>query len=264
MDTIRVNDVEISNSAITAEMQHHPASTSDEAYHEAARALVVQELLLARARVLAIEPEIRRDQSGRLETVDDAMIRALLEVEVVVPKAEDTEVRRYYENNLARFRSPDLFEAAHILLSASFENGEKYAEASRLAEQLISILSERPMAFDDLAREYSDCSSSSEGGRIGQIARGETTPEFETFLLNLDEGQLCPVPVKTFYGVHVLRLDRRIPGRQLPFETVQERIEDYLHETVWQRAVAQYIRMLAGVAAIEGIAFDQASTPLVQ
>jgi peptidyl-prolyl cis-trans isomerase C len=72
------------------------------------------------------------------------------------------------------------------------------------------------------------------------------------------------VPVQSRYGVHVLRLDRRIEGRELPFEAVAETIADQLQETSWRRAVAQYIRVLAGQAQIEGIALDAAETPLVQ
>ena len=72
--------------------------------------------------------------------------------------------------------------------------------------------------------ELSACPSAAQGGHLGQISRGQTVPEFETFLYNLEVGQICPVPVKTRFGYHVLRLDRRIEGRQLPFEAVSDRI----------------------------------------
>jgi peptidyl-prolyl cis-trans isomerase C len=62
----------------------------------------------------------------------------------------------------------------------------------------------------------------------------------------------------------VLRLDRRIEGRQLPFEMVQQRIADYLQAASWQRALAQYIRVLAGQAEIAGIDLGGTETPLVQ
>ena len=90
-------------------------------------------------------------------------------------------------------------------------------------------------------------------------------PEFETFLFNLEPGQICPVPVKTRFGYHVLRLDRRIEGRQLPFEAVRDRIADYLREHVWRRAVSQYLQLArVGQAEIRGIELNGASLPLVQ
>jgi hypothetical protein len=41
--------------------------------------------------------------------------------------------------------------------------------------------------------------------------------------------------------------------RDLPFEFVAERIADYLQESVWRRAIAQYLARLAGAAQIEGV-----------
>ena len=76
----------------------------------------------------------------------------------------------------------------------------------------------------DLARELSDCPSGTQGGNLGQVSRGSTVPELETFLYNLEDGQLCPVAVESRYGFHVVRLDRKLPGRDLPFETVAARI----------------------------------------
>jgi peptidyl-prolyl cis-trans isomerase C len=115
-----------------------------------------------------------------------------------------------------------------------------------------------------MAQQHSDCTSGKNGGSLGQVTRGETVPEFETFLCNLEEGQLCPVPVQTRYGAHVLRLDRRIGGRELPFETVRDRIAGYLQEASWRRAASQYIGLLAGAAAIEGADVNGFDSPLVQ
>ena len=62
-----------------------------------------------------------------------------------------------------------------------------------------------------------------------------------------------PQPVATRYGVHIIRLDRRHAGRDLPFELVADRIAEYLHERVERRATAQYIARLVSAARIEGI-----------
>ena len=112
---------------------------------------------------------------------------------------------------------------------------------------------------------YQDISQSYDpGGRLGQIVPGETTPEFEAALIALRPGEICAEPVRTRYGVHVLRLDQRVEGRQLPFEQARARIATYLEERSWRRAVAQYITLLAGQARIEGFDLPGASTPLVQ
>ena len=45
-------------------------------------------------------------------------MRAVVEHEVVTPEPDETACRRYYDQNLRRFRSADLYEVSHILLAA--------------------------------------------------------------------------------------------------------------------------------------------------
>ncbi len=264
MPAIRVNGVAITPAAIRQEAQNHPSSTPEAALAAAARALVVRELLLQEARRHALTPQPQRDESGRLQIEEDALVDALLDREVTTPLADEAACRRYFANNPAKFRSPDLFEARHILIAAAAEDKSARAAAKALAERLIATLTEDPSGFAELARSHSACPSREHGGNLGQITRGQTVPEFETFLFNLEDGQLCPVPVPTRFGIHVIQLDRRIAGRPLDFELAQPRIAAYLEAASWSRAVAQYVSLLAGAATIEGIELGGTDSPLVQ
>ena len=266
--TVIVNGAEISERAVAAEMQHHPAETADVARAAAARALVVRELLLQEARRLGIEqgeplPAGEGDGDGP-ETPEEAILRTLLSREVKVPTPDEAACRRYYETHARQMRTPDLFEARHILIAADPRDATALARAKAEATALIEVLAREPSRFAALAQERSDCPSKAQGGMLGQLARADVVPEFATFLEALAEGQLSPVPVVTRYGVHVLRLERCIAGRQPPYEAVRERIADYLSDTVWRRAIGQYVRILAGRARIEGIDIQGAATPLVQ
>lgn len=264
MEQVSVNDVEIQAAVIAAECQNHPAENAEAAQREAVRSLVVRELLLQEAARLAIAAVPLTDEAGRTETAEDALIRGLLEDQIKTPEADDAACRRYYDNNSKRFHSADIFEASHILMSADAADTDAYAAAVKEAEAIIAMLAERPKDFESIARQRSDCSSGKEGGRLGQITRGQTTPEFETFLFALAEGQLCPQPVKTPYGVHVLRLDRREAGRAMPFDLVRDLVATYIEEASWRRAVSQYIRLLAGRSTIHGVDLSGTTDPLVQ
>lgn len=262
---VRVNGVEISAQAILSEMQYHPAPSAAAARHEAARALVVRELLLQAAESLGIaEPDPLQIEDGSAETREEALIRTVIAREIKTPEPDEAACRRYYENNLRRFRSEDLFEGAHILFMADPADAAATARAKARAEAALAAVLDRPRSFADMARELSDCTSGKEGGNLGQITRGSAVPEFETFLFNLEEGQICPLPIKSRFGFHIARLDRRIEGRQLPFEIVRDRIAGYLAEQVWRRAVGQYIALLTGQAEIRGIALQGATSLLVQ
>lgn len=248
--SILVNDERIAADEIAAEAQHHPSETPEAAWDAAAEALVVRQVLLQEARKRGIEPDQRTDRLGRRELEEEAMIRQLLEDAVSARSPTEQECRDFFEQHPERFRSPDLFEASHILFAAPREEAEQYSRAVDAAKSAIETLRDAPEQFPRLARELSDCSSASSGGHLGQIGRGDTAPEFETFLYNLEEGQLCPVPVKTPFGAHVLYLHKRILGEPLPYEAVREKIEQYLAERAWRDSLAAFIGRLVNAAEV--------------
>ncbi len=250
---VRVNGVTIPRDRVAREVQHHPSRTPLEAWKAAARALAVRELLLQEARRLEVSGEPIADGDGRREPADEAAIRALVAQEVQTPQADTATCRRYYEQNRERFRSSDIYEAAHILFAASKADAPAYAQARAAAEATLAVLRERPERFAELAKAHSACSSASQGGNLGQITAGQTTPEFEQAVFALEPGEIGLQPVATRYGFHIVRLDRKHGGRELPFELVANRIAEYLQESVQRRALAQYIARLATAARIEGI-----------
>ncbi|MGD9802892.1 MAG: peptidylprolyl isomerase [Hyphomicrobiaceae bacterium] len=262
--TISVNGVVISRAAIARETQNHPASKPIEAWLAAARALVIREMLLQEAQRIGINPIPLNDAQGRRETDDEALVRMLVEQEVVTPTADEATCRRYYDMNLSRFRTPDLYEARHILLAAAPGDSEKRKAARQRAEAIIDALRHDSSAFDSLARAESACPSGKTGGNLGQIGPGQTVPEFERALAPMSIGKIADQPVETRYGFHVVALDHRISGRELPFEIVRPRIAAWLDEKVRRVAIRQYIAILAGSAEITGIALDASATPLVQ
>src|SRR5690606_21167951 len=98
---VRVNDVEIAQADIAREAQLHPAEAPGEAWKEAARALVVRELLLqeARARGLTPEPET---QGATREAPEEALVRQLLEEALEPSTADEDACRRVYASQAER------------------------------------------------------------------------------------------------------------------------------------------------------------------
>jgi peptidyl-prolyl cis-trans isomerase C len=261
---VSINGVTIPSADIARETQHHASSDPDEAWNLAARALAIRELLRQEADRLDIAAEPIDDGEGRYETPDEARLRALLEREVVVPQADEVTCRRYYEANRRRFRSPDLFEAAHILIAAAPRDTEARAKARQIAEALLTELRQRPESFAAAANQHSDCPSARQGGNLGQVGPGQTVAEFEQALRRMTAGGIHDELVETRYGFHIVRLDRRIDGQELPFDLVRDRIAHYLDEAVHRRALQQYVCVLAGRAEVAGVDLGAARGPLVQ
>ncbi|WP_246723707.1 peptidylprolyl isomerase [Rhizobium sp. ARZ01] len=261
---VSVNGVEIAESDILAEAQNHPAENPGAALAAAARALAIRELLLQRAMEIGLAPKPEEDAEGRAETGEDAKIRMLIEQEVEVPSATAEECLRFYESNRARFRSEPIFEASHILIAADPADAKARDTACLDAQRLTGVLIEHPSEFTTMARTHSACPSAAQGGNLGQLTRGSTVAEFERALQRLEEGEITTNPVESRFGFHIIRLERRIDGEDLPFDFVRERIGGWLEASTWSKAVSQFIAILAAEAAITGIDLLGADGGLVQ
>lgn len=261
--TISVNGAIIAREAIAQEVQNHPAEKPIDAWQAAARALVVRELLRQESERLNLQVRPLRDLEGRSETAEEAAMRELVDREVVTPEPDEAVCRRFYEQNSARFRSGDLYEVAHILLAALPGDLKARTAVRAIAEKILEAVKATPASFSDFAADHSDCATSAkDGGRLGQITRGQTVPEFDAVIARMRPGEIAIA--ETRYGFHVVRLDRHAIGQSLPFELARDRIADYLATCVRNRALAQYVSLLARRAQITGIAFEAAMSPLVQ
>lgn len=261
---VSVNGVTISREEIAREAQNHPAATPRDAWLAAARALAIRELLLQRARELHLIAAPIEDDEGRREMDEEALVRAVIERDVIVPTADDAACRRFYEQNLKRFRTPDLFAASHILIAAAPGDTPAREAARRSADAVLAVLLEKPEHFEDFAKSHSACISKDIGGALGQLGPGQTVPEFERALPTIPVGTIGSQPVESRYGYHIIRVELCDPGRQLPLEMVRGRIAEYLDERVRRAAAQQYVGVLAGSANIVGVELKGATGPLVQ
>ena len=95
-----VNNVEITDDEVHAEMQHHPAENMEQARHKAAEALVIRELLLQEAK----EKQLLENMKKVSPDIEEQAIEALIKREVLVPKADKESCERYYHQNPERFK----------------------------------------------------------------------------------------------------------------------------------------------------------------
>ena len=249
---IVVNGTTITAREVAAEMQHHPADNAEAAWNQAAQALIVRRLLEDAIAEHGLDPE------------EDGSFDALLAAEIKLPDPDEAACRRWHAAHPERFGAPDLWEASHILIAADPEDEAERATALSRAEEILAQVQADPSSLPALARLHSACPSRDQGGHLGQVARGTTIPEFETFLAALEPGQVSPVVVKSRYGMHIVQLHSHAPATNPPFEAIAARVAADLREQSWRAAVRQYIAVLAGRARIEGFDLGAASGPLVQ
>ncbi len=245
MTSLVIEGVEIPEQLIRDEMPNHPAATSAEAHRNAARALAIKALLLNRAAELALTAEPEADEHGRLETAEEALIRQVFDHELTPQAPLEIECQRFYEARPGSFLSPELYEASHILLLDS-----SHEIASDLVRQLVAD----PSGFEGLAKAFSLCPSGQLGGSLGQLQRKDLVAEVEDILLTMPVGAIYPEPVRSKFGWHILRLDRRIPAKRLPYEAVRSRIIMHLESRAWIAASAAYVEKLLDQSKAKGVA----------
>ncbi|WP_299822278.1 peptidylprolyl isomerase [uncultured Jannaschia sp.] len=248
-----MNGIEIDPEAIAREIQHHPAPDADAAWREAARALAVRELLLQEAHRLDLSPAGDEERS---ETDEDALISELLDAAVVPEEAGEEECRRYYDADRQRFRTPDLFEASHILIEPDGDSPGAWSVAGIEARRIAGEVGDDPTAFATAARELSTCPSAQQDGSLGQVRRGELVAEVQQAIEALSPGETCRRPIRSSFGWHVIRLARCIEGHVLPFEAVHDKIGDMMAARAWTMGAARYVADLADRANIEGILIE--------
>lgn len=257
---VYVNGVEIEPEAIAREIQHHPAPDAETAWVAAARALAVRELLLQEGRRLGLDPAPESDEAGRNEAEDDALIAALLDSEVHPAQPGEAECRRYYDANTDRFRTPDLLEAAHILIEPEGRDEGAWEAAQALARAIIDEVGDDPGRFAAAARARSACASRQQDGSLGQVRRGELVAPVQDALAYLADGQTSAEPVRSPFGWHVVRLHHRIEGATLAFDAARAKIADMLEARSWSIEAARYVAKLARRGTVEGVLLVGAET----
>jgi peptidyl-prolyl cis-trans isomerase C len=251
--TMRVNGVEFDGAAIAAESAYHAHACDP--LDAARRALAVRELLRQRAAALGM--------IGEKAPIDDYTIDALLERELMhVPDADREACEHYYARHVTRFRRNEMVYASHILFAVT--SGVPLVPLRRRAEVALAGVLAAPDTFEAVAREMSNCLSADVGGSLGELLRDDVVPEFAAAVFDTHEIGVLRHLVKTRFGLHIVRVDRRVEGNTIPFAEIADAIAAYLSEQVRRNAMRQYLSILAGGARLDGVDLGGANGPLVQ
>lgn len=137
--------------------------------------------------------------------------------------------------------------ARHILLRVSPALSAEAAQR-RLAEFRDQIQG-GTRKFEDVARQYSEDSSSVSGGDLGWAAPGSFVPEFEETMNKLQPGGIS-APVVSRFGVHLIQVVERRQVAVDPKE-LREQARNMLREQKFEPAYTEWAAELRARAYIE-------------
>ena len=156
--------------------------------------IIAQRLFLldAQRNLLEREPVFKE----RMKKVrDELLTQFAMEKAVEKVRVTDEEIRTYFDAHPDQFQSGPVYDASHILVKTE-------EEARCISDEIVS----GSLTFENAAKKYSSCPSSSSGGALGRFTTGQMVPEFEKACFEGQKGQIVG-PVKTEFGYHVIMIN---------------------------------------------------------
>jgi len=188
------------------------------------------------------------------QRLDQAIAGAVLERELKI-EITDEQVKKFYEENPARFEQPEMVRASHILVGTRdpVTNSEMTDEQKKAKHKTAEDVRKRVLAGEDfakLAKEYSDDPGSKDTGGEYTFPRGQMVPEFEAAAFSLGTNQVSDI-VTTQFGYHIIKLHEKLPAKKLELATVSDDLKDGLKTQELQKRLPDYLEKAQKEAGIQ-------------
>ncbi|MFA7658719.1 MAG: peptidylprolyl isomerase [Candidatus Gastranaerophilaceae bacterium] len=186
----------------------------------------------------------------------------------------DAQAKKFYNQNLSKFKYPDKVRASHILISANPEEikekialdpenkglskeeiqakvNEELAVKLEKANKILAEVKKDPKSFDKIARENSeDATSAKQGGDLGFFTRQEMVEPFAKAAFAQKPNTISGI-VKSPYGYHIILVKDRMKAGQEPYGKVKGEIVAYLENQANVKVLENLIESLKKQAKIE-------------
>lgn len=186
----------------------------------------------------------------------------------------EAEAKKFYQDNLNKFKYPDKVRASHILIAANPEEikqklsedpankgltpqelqkkvGEEVNARLEKAKKLLAEVKKDPSTFAKVARENSeDKASAKQGGDLGFFSKQEMVEPFAKAAFAMKPNTIGEI-VKSPYGFHIILVTDRMKAGQEPYEKVKNEIYAYLENQQQVKLLENLIESLKKQAKIE-------------
>lgn len=123
----------------------------------------------------------------------------------------EKEIRKYYRDNLDKFKIPARVHASHIVANS-------LSQADEIRNELLYGAN-----FSELAVKNSKSPDAANGGDLGIFAKGQMPSEFDEVLFKLKINQISKV-VESPYGYHIFKVSEKFKPRGMKYEKARKKI----------------------------------------
>jgi hypothetical protein len=171
----------------------------------------------------------KRDEMRRQKLIAD------IAADLTAPS--DADVRAYYDQHAADFRSGEEVHVKQILV-----------HDENLANDIEDKL-KQGAAFEELSSQYSSAPNAKKGGEIGYVSRGQLPKMFEDEIFALKPGGVSPV-IRTESSYHIFKVaDRRAPG-VIDLQTAAPVIREKMKDDGLRERVAETVKKARGELSV--------------
>ena len=128
----------------------------------------------------------------------------------------EEEQKAFYEEKKAQFGKGATVSAKHIL-----------TDSEEKCQTILKNIEAGEKTFEDAAREFSTCPSGAKGGDLGEFGKGQMVKEFEDAAFDAEIGKVVG-PVKTQFGYHLIKVEKKNEPKTAEFEEVKGQIYQQL------------------------------------
>jgi peptidyl-prolyl cis-trans isomerase SurA len=151
------------------------------------------------------------------------------------------DIQRYYDAHKANYRVPARVKARHIvfLLNEGATDEVVAAVLDRLLQVRKRIVEDK-QKFEVVAKQVSEDGAASQGGDLGEIEPEKALPEFAEVLAKQPIGVVSD-PIRTAVGLHLVKVESRLPEGHRPVAEVSEEIKDKLYSQMLDERYRRWI-----------------------
>jgi len=186
-----------------------------------------------------IAAAVRNEAGSTVIEKRDEMRRQKLisNISADVQQPADAEVRTYYDQHPAEFKSGEEVHVKQILV---------HDEA--LANEILDKL-KQGAAFEELSSQYSLAPNAKKGGEIGYVSRGELPKMFEDEIFALKPGGISPV-IRTESSYHIFKVQDRRPPGVIDFQTAAPVIQKRMKDEALRERIADTAKKARGELSV--------------
>ena len=194
-------------------------------------------LLDARHNLYETEPEFKAELAKVRESL---LINYAGNKVLSAVKVSDEDVKKYYDDNIDRFKQGETVNADHILV-----------DSEEKALEILAKIESGEMSFGDAAKQYSSCPSGQRGGNLGDFGRGQMVPEFDKAVFELEVGAITKTPVQTQFGYHLIKLNSKSNSTVMPYEEIAPQLTEMVLNEKRREAYERKINQLKILYPVE-------------